>query len=138
MLHHDRAECLDRGPATGVHGLIYNLEDGLLHDLSMRITGVDQLEAIYRMGANSSGSPNPRPPRASEHPESRVSRAQVEEIRIAYREEHAERCAKAANPHQHDHLHQAAHRWRMAHYHQQNHANRKHPAAEAGAIVSNE
>lgn len=39
-----------RGQHLDVHGLIYNLEDGLLHDLSMRITGKDQLESIYRMG----------------------------------------------------------------------------------------
>ena len=38
-----------KGQQLDVHGLIYKLEDGLLHDLSMRITGVDQLEAIYRM-----------------------------------------------------------------------------------------
>jgi carbonic anhydrase len=48
-----------RGQQLDVHGLIYNLDDGLLHDLAMRITGVDQLEAIYRMGANSSVSPTP-------------------------------------------------------------------------------
>jgi carbonic anhydrase len=54
-----------RGQQLDVHGLIYNLEDGLLHDLSMRITGVDQLEAIYRMGANSSAAPTPVAPRQS-------------------------------------------------------------------------
>ncbi len=38
-----------KGQPLEVHGLIYNLHDGLLHDLSMRITGVDQLETIYKM-----------------------------------------------------------------------------------------
>lgn len=32
-----------------VHGLIYRLSDGLLHDLAVRINGADQLENIYRM-----------------------------------------------------------------------------------------
>ncbi len=39
-----------RGQELEVHGLVYNLEDGLLRDLAMRITGKDQLESIYRMG----------------------------------------------------------------------------------------
>jgi carbonic anhydrase len=38
-----------KGQQLDVHGLIYNLDDGLLHDLSMRITAADQLEGIYRM-----------------------------------------------------------------------------------------
>jgi carbonic anhydrase len=32
-----------------VHGLIYRLQDGLLHDLAVRVTDAEQLEAIYRM-----------------------------------------------------------------------------------------
>jgi carbonic anhydrase len=40
-----------RGQQLGVHGLIYDLDDGLLHDLAMKITGADQLERIYRMEA---------------------------------------------------------------------------------------
>ena len=38
-----------RGQSLAVHGLIYKLSDGLLHDLAMRIAGPDQLEGIYRM-----------------------------------------------------------------------------------------
>ena len=38
-----------RGQQLDVHGLIYNLDDGLLHDLAMRISGPDQIETIYRM-----------------------------------------------------------------------------------------
>jgi carbonic anhydrase len=32
-----------------VHGLIYRLSDGLLHDLAVRISGAGDLEGIYRM-----------------------------------------------------------------------------------------
>ena len=38
-----------RGGQLAVHGLIYRLNDGLLHDLAVRITSVGQLEAIFRM-----------------------------------------------------------------------------------------
>jgi len=38
-----------RGQELAVHGFIYRLQDGLLHDLAMRITGPDQLRNIYRM-----------------------------------------------------------------------------------------
>ncbi len=37
------------GRQLAVHGLIYRLSDGLLHDLAVRITAADQLETIYRM-----------------------------------------------------------------------------------------
>ena len=39
-----------RGQQLDVHGLVYKLDDGLLHDLAMRISRKDQLESIYRMG----------------------------------------------------------------------------------------
>ena len=39
-----------RGQDLAVHGFIYRLQDGLLHDLAMRITGPEQLRDIYRMG----------------------------------------------------------------------------------------
>lgn len=38
-----------RGQSLAVHGLIYKLSDGLLHDLAMRIGAPDQLQDIYRM-----------------------------------------------------------------------------------------
>lgn len=38
-----------KGRQLAVHGLIYRLSDGLLHDLAMRITSAAQLEAIFRM-----------------------------------------------------------------------------------------
>ena len=38
-----------RGQQLSVHGFIYRLNDGLLHDLAMSITGTEQLEKIYRM-----------------------------------------------------------------------------------------
>ena len=38
-----------RGQNLAVHGLIYKLSDGLLHDLAMRISAPDQLQDIYRM-----------------------------------------------------------------------------------------
>jgi carbonic anhydrase len=38
-----------RGQKLSIHGVIYRLSDGLLHDLAVRITGADQLERIYRM-----------------------------------------------------------------------------------------
>ncbi len=34
-----------------VHGFIYRLSDGLLHDLAFRITNADQIEKIYRLGS---------------------------------------------------------------------------------------
>jgi carbonic anhydrase len=37
------------GRQLAVHGLIYRLNDGLLHDLAVRITSAEQLERIYRM-----------------------------------------------------------------------------------------
>mgnify|MGYP002398577542 CR=1 FL=1 len=43
------------GQPLSVHGLIYDLNDGLLRDLAVRITGPDQLTRIYRtkMGSES-------------------------------------------------------------------------------------
>jgi carbonic anhydrase len=38
-----------QGQELAVHGLIYRLSDGLLHDLSVRIENPDQLADIYRM-----------------------------------------------------------------------------------------
>lgn len=37
------------GRELSVHGLIYRLSDGLLHDLAVRVTGQEQLARIYRM-----------------------------------------------------------------------------------------
>ncbi len=37
------------GRALSVHGLIYSLKDGLLHDLALQVNRQDQLEEIYRM-----------------------------------------------------------------------------------------
>ncbi|MCX6626039.1 MAG: carbonate dehydratase [Candidatus Solibacter sp.] len=38
-----------KGRQLAVHGLIYRLSDGLLHDLAVRITGADQLQTVFRM-----------------------------------------------------------------------------------------
>jgi carbonic anhydrase len=38
-----------RGQKLSVHGLVYRLNDGLLHDLAVRVDGKDQLQKIYRM-----------------------------------------------------------------------------------------
>lgn len=38
-----------QGKQLAVHGFIYRLDDGLLHDLSLQITNAGQLEKIYRM-----------------------------------------------------------------------------------------
>ena len=38
-----------RGQKLAVHGLVYRLSDGLLHDLSVRVDGKEQLQKIYRM-----------------------------------------------------------------------------------------
>lgn len=38
-----------RGQSLAVHGLIYRVNDGLLHDLGMHITRAGQLDDIYRM-----------------------------------------------------------------------------------------
>ncbi|MCK4874145.1 MAG: carbonate dehydratase [Phycisphaerales bacterium] len=40
-----------RGQALAVHGWIYNLQDGLLRDLELTITGSDAIDAVYRMHA---------------------------------------------------------------------------------------
>jgi carbonic anhydrase len=36
------------GQNVSVHGLIYSIKDGLLRDLAVRISSVEQLESIYR------------------------------------------------------------------------------------------
>jgi carbonic anhydrase len=38
-----------RGQKLSVHGLVYRLSDGLLHDLAVRVDGKEQLQKIYRM-----------------------------------------------------------------------------------------
>jgi carbonic anhydrase len=38
------------GQQLAVHGLVYRLSDGLLHDLAVRIDGPEQVQKIYRMG----------------------------------------------------------------------------------------
>ena len=37
------------GHEVTVHGLVYGLRDGLLHNLGISVTGTDQLDKIYRM-----------------------------------------------------------------------------------------
>jgi carbonic anhydrase len=37
-----------RGQELAVHGWIYGLSDGLLHDLGICVTGLDELESIYQ------------------------------------------------------------------------------------------
>jgi carbonic anhydrase len=38
-----------RGQNVAVHGFIYSVGDGILHDLAVRITGTEQIEAVYRL-----------------------------------------------------------------------------------------
>lgn len=38
----------ERGQELAVHGWIYGLKDGLLHDLSMTVTGFAELPAVYQ------------------------------------------------------------------------------------------
>lgn len=38
-----------RGQGLTVHGVIYALQDGLLQDLDSRVTGPDDLQAVFRM-----------------------------------------------------------------------------------------
>jgi carbonic anhydrase len=38
-----------RGQPLNVHGWIYGLQDGLLRDLNITVTGADELPALYRM-----------------------------------------------------------------------------------------
>ena len=38
----------NNGQNVSVHGLIYSIKDGLLRDLAVRISSVEQLETIYR------------------------------------------------------------------------------------------
>lgn len=38
-----------RGQELSVHGWIYGVRDGLLHDLEVTVTNADEVEALYRM-----------------------------------------------------------------------------------------
>lgn len=38
-----------RGQELSVHGWIYNVGDGLLKDLNVTVTGVDEIQSLYRM-----------------------------------------------------------------------------------------
>lgn len=40
-------EAWDRGQSLAVHGWIYSIEDGLLRDLSLCVTGVEEMAACY-------------------------------------------------------------------------------------------
>lgn len=44
------------GHPLSVHGLIYSLSDGLLRDLAVRISSVQQLESVYRLKMGSSAA----------------------------------------------------------------------------------
>jgi carbonic anhydrase len=39
-----------RGQKLEVHGIVYRLNDGLLHDLAVHVTSIDQIEEVYRLG----------------------------------------------------------------------------------------
>lgn len=43
-----------RGQKLAIHGLIYRLNNGLLHDLATHIDSADQLQKIYRMNGQAS------------------------------------------------------------------------------------
>ena len=38
----------ERGQPVSIHGWIYRLDDGLLHDLKMSVSGADDLDSAYR------------------------------------------------------------------------------------------
>jgi carbonic anhydrase len=38
-----------RGQKIAVHGVIYGVGDGLLHDLAIRITSAEQIDSLYRL-----------------------------------------------------------------------------------------
>lgn len=39
-----------RGQELSVHGWIYGVKDGIVKDLGVKVTGLDQVDATYRMG----------------------------------------------------------------------------------------
>lgn len=39
----------ERGQVVEVHGLIYGLDDGLLRDLNIHITGLEEMRRVYRL-----------------------------------------------------------------------------------------
>jgi carbonic anhydrase len=47
-----------RGQEVSVHGLVYDLRDGLLRDLAVRVSGPAQLDAAYRMRTENQGPPD--------------------------------------------------------------------------------
>jgi carbonic anhydrase len=42
----------ERGQPLEVHGWIYGLEDGLLHDLHISVAGADELDRAYRQAVD--------------------------------------------------------------------------------------
>jgi carbonic anhydrase len=41
-------DCWERGQPLTVHGLVYTLEDGLLHDLHMNVSGPEEIPTAYQ------------------------------------------------------------------------------------------
>ncbi len=50
-----------RGQKVQVHGWVYGLHDGLLQDLAISVSGVDQLESMYLAAIHAISASSPRP-----------------------------------------------------------------------------
>jgi carbonic anhydrase len=48
-------EAWSRGQGLSVHGWVYRLSDGLLHDLGICVTGQEEVSDVYRLACSSNG-----------------------------------------------------------------------------------
>ena len=42
----------ERGQSLAVHGWIYRIQDGLINDMNVTITGPEEISKAYRVGTN--------------------------------------------------------------------------------------
>jgi carbonic anhydrase len=50
-------EAWEKGQSLAVHGWIYRIQDGLLRDMNVTITGPDEISAAYRVATNPGTAP---------------------------------------------------------------------------------